>query len=507
MLKGKITLKLFLIVTCSLVFLVGIVIAAQFFIVSRLYLTTEYTKEREKALFDGSNFIVDSYNYDNYIQMDKEINVNMLNQYANGYTAYCFITDKSGMIKYKSDNISELNKIYIDNIEKMLQDSNTISNTNNTFRINGFFNIPSKYKAVFRSLSHNDFGILKKEDKEYFVAVTKEVYTNENYLILRKYSIYLFIIVVILGIILSVIFSYIITRPILKIRDAAVRMTSLDFTHKCNYSSKDEIGELSASLNFLSEKLNGTINQLEEANEKLKGDLDVQREIDQLRKNFIADVSHEFKTPLTLIRGFNEVIVTKKIQGDELQEAQNIIMNEVDRMDKLVEELLDLAKLESSAYELHEIEFDCNEFLNTVAEKYSIIMEEHNINFYREINDKNVFVFADKSRIEQVVMNFINNAMFNTPKYGDIILKLESQKQFVSISVFNQGSHIEETEIDKIWDKFYRTDRSRSKKTGGTGLGLAICKQILDKHKSLYGAENVDDGVRFYFTLKLDKRL
>jgi signal transduction histidine kinase len=133
-------------------------------------------------------------------------------------------------------------------------------------------------------------------------------------------------------------------------------------------------------------------------------------------------------------------------------------------------------------------------------------MKEKNICFHCNFSNKKVLVYADKSRIEQVVMNFITNALFNTQENGFINLKTETTKEFIIISVLNEGSHIKENEIEKIWDKFYRTDKSRSKKTGGTGLGLAICKEILEKHGSSYGVENIENGVRFYFTLNLKNK-
>lgn len=497
--KTTIALKLSLIIIIPLGLLIGIIIATQFFIVSRMYLTTEYTKERENGLLRELYWIegieVESNN-------DEKKITETLNRYAKRNTAYCFILDANYNIKYKSDNVSEINNTYISNMQKMFRNGEIPSST---FRIDGFLNIPSKYIGINSVLYSNSVEINERDNKENdtFVAVTEEVYTDDNYLVLQKYSIYIFSIAIIFVVILAVIFSHIITRPILKIRDTTARMTKLDFTKKCDYIANDEIGELSESINFLAEKLDDTIEQLKEANENLKGDLEVQREIDKLRKDFIASVSHEFKTPLTLIRGFNEVIMENRVSGEELHEAQNIIMDEVDRMDKLVQDLLELSKLESAAYELDESEFNCIDLLNSIAEKYTIAMKEKCINFHCEFGNEPVLVYADKSRIEQVVMNFITNALLNTKDEKTIILKTEVIGDVIAILVFNEGNHIIESEKEKIWDKFYRTDKSRSKKTGGTGLGLAICKEILEKHGSSYGVENIENGVEFYFTLKI----
>ncbi|BCN29217.1 sensor histidine kinase [Anaeromicropila herbilytica] len=498
MFKRKITLKLYLIIAFSMIFLVGIAIVAQLFIVSRMNLT-EYTKERVDVLNARMESMVSQYNKIP-VTNDKQKYIDLLNEYEEQNSAYYYFIDNSYQIKYQSKEAGKLDKSYINNIIKRMRNNKESLKWGFDFRINGLFNLPSKYIAVCMPIyqtSNSDYAI------GYAVAVTKEVYTNNNYLILRQYSFYLFILVILIASILGFVFSFIITRPILKIRDTAARMINLDFTEKCDYRANDEIGDLSNSINFLSEKLNDTIIQLKQANEGLKGDLDMQREIDQMRKEFIAAVSHEFKTPLTLIRGFNEMIIEKRLKEDELLEAQGIIMDEVDRMDKLVQELLDLSRLESITYELNQERFNCTEFLRMIGNKYSTMMEERNIIYNSELENKAVWVYADKSRIEQVVMNFITNAVIHTPENKTITLKAETQNGYIIVSVCNEGSHINESEIHKIWEKFYREDKSRSKKTGGTGLGLAICKQILEKHGSFYGVQNTDNGVRFYFMLEV----
>ena len=295
MFKKKITVKLSLITISLFMLLVGIVIGTQFFIVSRMYLTTEYTKQREKILSENINFLLEKY-YSDIYEDNSGIIKEALNEYAYNNTAYCFILDDDMKRIYESANTVELKEIYMENIKKEIEQANNYHD-NNSFRIDSYLNIPSKYIGIYISL---DRGYLNYNNNtnysnaKYFVVVTEEVYTSDNYLVLRKYSIYLFVIAAIFVIILAIIFSFIITKPILKIRDAATRMANLDFTHKCDYKSKDEIGELSTSLNFLAEKLDNALDDLKEANLKLQDDLNVQKEIDKMRKDFIAAVSHGF---------------------------------------------------------------------------------------------------------------------------------------------------------------------------------------------------------------------
>lgn len=521
--KQKITLKLFLITVSSFIVLVGIVITVQLFIVSRLYLTTEYTKERESTLLSECSKMYGEYGaafFANYSDTDAPLRI--LNRYAAANSACFFVLDKNYAVKYASDNTKTLDRVYIRSIQKTFRSGREFASSNNSFRVGGLFNIPSRYIAVFQTVkitpivgtarphapSYNGSSQsagLNNMEVSTIVAVTKEVYTGQNYAVLQKYIAYLFIFAVLLAVALAAVFSVVVTRPILRIRNTAAQMTKLDFKQKCDYHADDEIGELAQSLNFLSDKLSDTIRQLQDANGKLTNDLDMQRELDRMRKEFIAAVSHEFKTPLTLIKGFTESIRENKVKDEELPEAEAIIVEEVDKMDTLVQAMLDLSRLESISYELDRKVFDCTRLLENIAEKYAIVMQERRIRFSCSLVSCPVPVFADEFRIEQVVTNFLNNAILHTPENGMLTLRSHVENDRVIVCVENEGDPIAESELSKIWDRFYRTDKSRSKKSGGTGLGLSICKAILEKHGCAFGAENMENGVRFYFTLEVLK--
>lgn len=498
MFRRKITLKLFLITTLSLVLLVGIVVFVQLFIVSRMYLTTEYTKQRESDL---SKVCIDIAKQNTSVltnTTDSNIVTNLLDTYADANSACFLVLDKNAAVKYMSTNTKkELTGNYIKSIGQTISGGKGYSNTGLNFRVTGILGIPSKYIAVYTPVDYSN------KNAGFVMAVTKEVYTDQNYDVLLKYMLYLFLFSILLAVALAAVFSYIVTRPVLKIRDAAARMTNMNFKQKCDYKANDEIGDLSESVNFLSGKLDATLKELNMANAKLQKDLDIQKEIDLMRKDFIAAVSHEFKTPLTLIKGYTEGIKDNVVREEEIKQAQDIIVTEVDKMDKLVADLLDLSKLESSDYKLHSEEFIMDELLQTVAIKYGLIMQGRRIAFEYNLNCECTRVTADKFRMEQVVTNFLNNALSNTPENGKIALKSELKDNSVKVSVMNTGGNISDDELNKIWEKFYRTDKSRNKKTGGTGLGLTISKAILEKHNSTFGTQNIENGVQFYFTLKI----
>lgn len=327
-----------------------------------------------------------------------------------------------------------------------------------SFRVKGFLGIPSKYIAISRwTDDYNGRGV-------YVVAVTAEVYTTQNEEVLKKYVVYMFLGALIFIFIISWIISYIITRPVLKISKVASKMIEMDFKEKCDVKSDDEIGNLAGSLNFLSEKLDVTLKKLKSANEKLKSDLDMQKELDDLRKEFIAAVSHEFKTPITLIRGYTESIRDDVVRQDEKDMVISTIIGEVNKMDRLVQELLDLSNMEAPGYKLNLCRFYIDKLLEKVSKKYELIMHDNEIIFDTRIDIKDAEISGDSFRIEQVITNFLNNAIVNTEKGKHIVLDAYKKDKSIYVSVENEGKHIEDKELQRIWEKFYRVDKSRSKK-------------------------------------------
>lgn len=497
MLKNKITVKLFLILSGCLILFTAIIVLVQLFVVGRMFQTTEYTVKRENDL--SEILLKFEYDYSSLSQQRQDAQNNittLLQNYGDANKAYFLILDSSYNIKYAPQNTRKaLGDYYLNNIEQTFKANKAYNQYGAHFRVQGLFGLPSKYIAVFTEI---------KPLSETVVSVTAEVHTGDDEAVLKQYVIYVFVFGISLSFLLAALFSVFVTRPVIKMRDTAAKMTRLDFREKCTVHSADEIGDLAMSLNFLSEKLDGTLNELYQANEKLKNDLDFQKEIDLLRKEFIAAVSHEFKTPLTLIRGYTEGMQDHLVKEENIEGAQAIIVDEVDKMDRLVQELLELSKLESGGYVLNKQDFSMDEMLREVSEKYSIIMKERQFVFVCNLSCGKKTVNADKFRMEQVVTNFLNNAMSNTPSGGAISLKSEMMGDSMNVSVLNEGTPIPLQDISKIWDRFYRCDKSRSRITGGTGLGLTICKAILEKHGAQFGARNLDCGVEFYFTLKAE---
>jgi signal transduction histidine kinase len=357
----------------------------------------------------------------------------------------------------------------------------------NLFRVYNKYNLPTKYTAYVMPY------YITNEPK-YIAIVIPEVFTTKSSKAVKDYIVYIFIVLIILIIFVSAAASYVVAKPVIKINKTAAKIAALDFTEKCEINNDDEIGNLAKTINYLSDNLKSNL-------ERLQKDLDLQKELDHLRKEFIAAITHEFKTPITLIKGYTESIIDNVAEGEEREDALNTIIGETENMDKLVRDLLDLSKLEAVGYKLNISVFCIDELLEKISKKYEKVITERNIRLVKNFERHNILVSGDFFRIEQVISNFINNAAENTPAEKAITISLKEKSGAVIISVHNQGKNIEESELDRIWEKFYRIEKSRNKKLGGTGLGLSISKSILDLHKSDYGVRNTNEGVEFFFSL------
>ncbi|WP_296864218.1 HAMP domain-containing sensor histidine kinase [Thermosyntropha sp.] len=306
-----------------------------------------------------------------------------------------------------------------------------------------------------------------------------------------------------LGIFLIFLWARRFTHPILEMNYIARQMAKLDFSRRCEVKREDELGQLAESLNSLSDQLNQAILDLKQANEKLKDDIERERRIEEMRKEFIYNVSHEFKTPLALIRGYAEGL---KLNVAESEEDKNfyceVIMEETEKMNKLVRELLDLAQMESGNMELEKERFILSLFVSDILHKYHPLFREKEIKLVVDVPE-DLEVCADYMRTEQIITNYINNALNHVDENKIIKINAWERGDKVRISVYNSGQHIPEDDLDKVFMSFYKVDKARTRAYGGTGLGLAVVKAIQELDGNLYGVDNVEGGVSFWFELDL----
>ena len=297
------------------------------------------------------------------------------------------------------------------------------------------------------------------------------------------------------------------TNPIVELSDITNKMARLDFSQKYRIAdTDDEINELGKNINTMSDKLEGTIKQLRENNSELEKDIEEKSKIDEMRKQFISDVSHELKTPIALIQGYAEGLLENVNTDDESRKFYaEVILDESNKMDTLVKQLLELMKLEYGKREFDNKNFNIVELIKEVIRKCNVMITERNIDI--EFNsEKEILVNADNFYIEQVVTNYFTNAIKHTIDINgvrQIQIRIDKNKQNnkIRISVFNTGNNIPEEHLDKIWGRFYKEDTSRNRTDGGTGIGLALVKAIMNNYKNDYGVINKENGVEFYFEL------
>ena len=287
-------------------------------------------------------------------------------------------------------------------------------------------------------------------------------------------------------------------QPILRINEAAKRIANMDFSAKLEIRSRDELGQLAESINYLSSELETKINQLSVANTQLKKDIEQKERIDLMRRELLSNVSHEFKTPLAIIMGYAEGLQLN-INSDEKDYYCSVINDEAVKLNSLAARLLDLAELESGAI-MDVSEFSLSELAEERLKTMSYVFSDHGIS--TEFNTTgDCSLNADYGRIEEVINNLLANAMHHTPDGGSISVQVSGDDEKVSISVFNSGSHIPDESLDRIWESFYKVDKARTRKYGGSGLGLKIVSSIVNLHGGSYSAENTPDGVLFRVTL------
>ena len=310
----------------------------------------------------------------------------------------------------------------------------------------------------------------------------------------------------------AVIVSYVsrkFTDPILELNAIAKKMANLDFSHKYRTTdADDEINNLGKSINLMSEKLEKTIKQLRNTNIELEKDIEEKSKLDEMRKSFISDVSHELKTPIALIQGYSEGLLENVNSDEESRKFYaEVILDETNKMDKLVKQLLELMKLEYGKREFNDTKFNIVELEKEVVRKSKVMLEEKQAKVELNTPDE-INVLADDFYIEQVVTNYMTNAIKHVEEVnGEKIIRMENDvdvdKNKVRVKVFNTGKQIPEEHLNRIWKRFYKIDASRNRKDGGTGIGLAFVKAVMNNYGNSYGVVNKENGVEFYFDLEL----
>lgn len=429
-----------------------------------------------------------------------------INSYYNGIYTYS-INDKLRE-QERTNNIDILilddsfNVVYCSNQE--IIDSVNILNSVYNIRSNLVYSQKNILVQRVEESKNNQYLLLRADlDNGYINYIKIQVQPiKETVRISNDLLLIIGVLMIIIAAVIASIIANKFTRPILQLNSITKRMANLDFSQRYRISdTEDEINMLGRNINEMSDKLELTIGRLRSNNTKLEQNIEEKSKIDEMRKQFISDVSHELKTPIALIQGYAEGLIENVNSDEESRKFYaEVILDESNKMDEMVKRLLELMKLEYQERKFNDTEFDLIELIKEELRRNTVVIKENNIKVEFD-EKKKIKVFADQEYIEQVVNNYLSNAMKHAEeKNGEkkIIIRTENKKDKIRLYVYNTGENIPKENINKIWGRFYKVDSSRNRNQGGTGIGLALVKAIMNNYNNEYGVRNLENGVEFY---------
>lgn len=336
-----------------------------------------------------------------------------------------------------------------------------------------------------------------------FIMTTPLDSIRESAAISNRFLMYVGIAVILVSSIILYFITRRVTAPIHALSQLSEKMSNLDFEAKYEDAKHptEEISTLGNSMNVLSDKLRDTIGELKAANIQLQRDIEEKTQIDEMRKEFIANVSHELKTPIALIQGYAEGLTEGMAEEKESRDYYcEVIMDEAGKMNKMVKQLLTLTALEFGNEQTVMERFNLTELIQGVISAAGLLLQQKQITVEFACTEP-LYVWGDEFKIEEVVTNYFNNALNHAEGDKRVVIRAQKSGDEVTVSVFNTGQPIPEEDIPNLWTKFFKVDKARTREYGGSGIGLSIVKAIMDSHHKNYGVRNLEDGVEFWFSL------
>ncbi len=364
---------------------------------------------------------------------------------------------------------------------------------------------PSEYiiqRNYDETINSDYYDLVGKLDNGYIIIIRSPISEVDSFVsTVKRVFNYIAATLIIFGAAFVLFISSMFTTPIKKLSHSARRMADLDFDTKVKVDTKDEIGELGECMNELSSKLEDTISKLKAANIELEKDIEEKRKIDDMRKEFLSHVSHELKTPIALIQGYAEGLKDNLFDDKENMEFySDVIIDESKKMNQMVQKLITLNEIEFGNFNIKIERFDIVGLIRGVLDSTKILTSDLNAKIEFE-EEGPVCVWADEFLIEEAFTNYLTNALHYVAENGVVKIYFERKENIIRVCVYNQGNPIADEDIDKLFIKFYKSDKARSREYGGNGIGLSIVAATMQAHGKAYGVYNTSDGVVFYFDL------
>lgn len=423
-----------------------------------------------------------------------------------------------------SDDLKGINDIaenlqYTYGIKTVISDNGEIVYSSGTFMIQGHrpgMN-PMFHGAEFTSTPTVSLiegkGVLGDTDRlqlagsfyhngeEIRVLMTLQIAAIDNSVsVFSEANVYISVAVLIVGVLIALVVSKTISKPITNIEAVSKKIAMLDFSYTADeYDSTTEIASLAESVNQMSRRLDQSMRDLTAANEQLQKDIEYKNKIEGYRREFIASVSHEMKTPLALLQIYTENL-KNNIHGIDRDYYCDTIIEETEKLSKMVSDMLEISSIDSGFIKLNFEDVDVAELCRDILRQYQPILSEYQTKISLT---ESAVVSGDIKYLEQVIKNILNNAVQHTCVGNEIRITLRSADGKACLKIFNQGEHIPEEDLEHLWDAFYRTDKARTRdQKNNVGLGLYIVKTVIDKHGGTCRVENTDGGVNVSIILE-----
>lgn len=451
-------------ITGGLLILVGLILSVWFY--RENYNKTVDTLNKQLDVVSEAVASYLKYQEGSYEEINRLLKISCLTNDMDG-----IIVDRLGYVYMVSSNkYSDLKYTNIDISEENMPKSNKMEYIKRVLKES---DNSSKLGAYVKPIYSNE------QLDGYIIMIEKEIINAKHTIIIIWVAVILAVIVA--AAIVKYFAQLLVVEPIEEINNAAQRLAKGDVTKRVKVIGNNEIGELAQAFNSMAQSI---------------------EESDNIRKEFISNVSHELRSPITSIKGFVGGILDGVIPRDRENYYLNIVYDEIDRLARLVNDLLDISAMEAGKFNLNISEFDINQTVSLCILNLESKIKNKNLSVRAIFHEKRCFAVGDRDRILQVITNLLENAIKYSNDNGKIEVNITTKGNKIFVSIFNSGEIISQEDIDHIWDRFYKSDKSRTNKIS-TGLGLPIVRLILSQHNQDIWVNNVEDkGVKFTFTLK-----
>ncbi len=405
----------------------------------------------------------------------------------------------SQIVKYSGDDRDFLMRQLMDhffdtNLSGEKQDEKILREADNyTMQIGQDSRMGTEYVELWGVLDNGNLFLIRS-------AVES---INESVRISNRFLLYTGIAAIILGSIALGITAKKVSDPILRLANISEKMANLNFDVKYDGSGAAEVELLGKNINELSAALERTISELKTANNELQRDIEKREKADEMRKEFLSNVSHELKTPIALIQGYAEGLKEGISEDAESREFYcDVIMDEASKMNTMVRKLLTLSQLEAGNETVTMERFNLAALIRNYLQSADILIRQSKAEIRLNM-EESVYVWADEFGVEEAFANYFTNALHHLSGARIIDIKTVQKEKTVRLSVFNTGEPIPEDSLSHLWEKFYKVDKARTREYGGSGIGLSIVKAIMESMHQEYGVNNYSNGVEFWLELEM----